>query len=229
MRMIRGFGAFLGMALFLAGCGGGAPTPTYTPSLVPTETDSVRPTLPPSWTPGAPPTLGPTLTPTERPPNTLRPGAATLPPTWTPFVPPTVTRAARPMTNATRPPPTLTPVASAIPRKAGEAPQTPRPNATYESICASFLKADPISVIVYTGQEATITWTAVEGAEAYHVWVSNPGLRFIFNQVVSGTTITLPTDLFRGPGLHGWEVYPIRNEQRLCGSLNGVFNVRLSL
>ncbi|MBE2193483.1 MAG: hypothetical protein IAE83_04840 [Anaerolinea sp.] len=221
------------VALLLTGCGGDS-APTATP--LPTDTPALPPTLPPTWTPGAAPLFTATSESSPEPTETRTPmpGVPTLPPTWTPFVIPTVTRSSSGVTQFTRVPPTFTPAARAtrVPiggRLPAEGPPTPIPSSTYEAVCDGLVTVNPTDTLIYTGMEAHLSWTPVEGADSYQVWLLNPGLKYSYAEVQVETSVTFVTDLFKGPGLYGWEIVPMRGGVRLCQSLTGVFNVRLRL
>jgi hypothetical protein len=80
----------------------------------------------------------------------------------------------------------------------------------------------PTTTTIFQKESAQISWTAVEGAEGYRVWILNAVNEYSFDQVVTETTITIPSDIFKWPGMYGWEVMPLLNKDRMCGSLTGV-------
>lgn len=225
----------LSALMLLAGCAQSMPAPTLAPTntALPTPTIDLRPTLPPSWTPGPPPTVNiQAVDITEPPPPQPIEGRATLPPTWTPR--PFVTVTPLPFVGSPPPtsiPPTLTPIGGRPVRHS-----TPRPDgpptlsgvATYDAACAVFGKTEPTDTLVIRGAKARISWTPVEGAEGYRVWLLNPSKRYSFDEIVTGTTATFPEEAFIGPGNYAWEVMPLRNGDRMCVSLTGVITVRFS-
>lgn len=225
-----------GLALVtLAGCGGqAAPTDTLTPS----PTTDTGPTLPPSWTPGTPSTLEApsqniaSSTPMAEPPTLS--GGPTLPPSWTPAAIPSVTQPplveSGPAT-ATRQVPTITPALVltsplVLPtRRSVGGPPTPAPSAVFNAACAVFGQATPTDTSIFAKEKAQISWAAVKGAEAYRVWVLNAANVYSFDKTVTETTITIPGEVFIGPGVYAWEVMPVLHSDRMCGSLTGVIVV----
>jgi hypothetical protein len=188
------------MGALLAACN--APEATPTPTLTPTFTNTPRPTF----------TLPPTWTPTAFVTNTPRP---TQPPI---NVRPTVTPAARRTENLN--------LLAATPIGA---PPTIALDATFDAVCASFTRSLPTSSLIADRQtDAQVSWTAVEGAEGYRVWLLSPSNRYVFIGDTTETTITFERSLFVGLGNYAWEVMPLRNSDRLCQSLTGVIVVRFS-
>ncbi|PJF31926.1 MAG: hypothetical protein CUN51_03015 [Candidatus Thermofonsia Clade 1 bacterium] len=188
------------MGALLAACN--APEATPTPTLTPTFTNTPRPTF----------TLPPTWTPTAFVTNTPRP---TQPPI---NVRPTVTPAARRTENLN--------LLAATPIGA---PPTIALDATFDAVCASFTRSLPTSSLIADRQtDAQVSWTAVEGAEGYRVWLLSPSNRYVFIGDTTETTITFERSLFVGLGNYAWEVMPLRNGDRLCQSLTGVIVVRFS-
>jgi hypothetical protein len=202
--------------------------PTATPTLTPTI--DRRPTLPPSWTPGPPPTRDPNAgEPTLPPPPQPVEGRATLPPSWTPR--PFITVTPIPFVGSPGPsrvPPTSTPAggqeSTATPR--ADIPPTLAGEAQYPTACATFGKTEPTDIVIVKGSPAQVSWTKVEGAAGYRVWLLNPSRRYSFDQVVDKETITIPEDAFIGPGPYAWEVMPLLDGDRMCVSLTGVITVR---
>lgn len=188
------------MSVFLAACSTSEPAPTAT--LTPTFTNTPRPTF----------TLPPTWTPTVFVTNTPRP---TQPPL---DVRPTVTPAARRTENLN--------LLAATPTGA---PPTVAPDATFDAACATFARRLPTSGLLADREtDAQVSWTAVEGAEGYRVWLLSPSNRYIFVGDTTETTITFKRALFIGLGNYAWEVMPLRNGDRFCQSLTGVIVVRFS-
>jgi hypothetical protein len=230
--------ALAAVAAILTACGEQpAEPPTATPE-PPTITPPSRPTLPPSWTPGPPPTRPPpgaeSAPPTATQPGPLpQEGRPTLPPSWTPGAFATVTRPADAGVAPTRPPPTITPVARAtLPigvlggiRGPG-GPPTIDPTARFDPACAALARRSGTSVSFEPNTAARIVWSGVEGADGYRVWVLNPSMRYAFDQVTDETSITIPAGVFVGTGLYAWEVMPMRDGDRMCQSLTGVFTLR---
>lgn len=153
-------------------------------------------------------------------------------PTWTPQ--PLVTLTPLPFVGtppafAFTPRPTTTPRPTRlIPTRTPDrsVPPTLQYDATYSSACISLVQAEPTDVIVFRGQPAQVSWAAVEGADGYRVWVFSPSKRFVFDQVVQATTVSIPANVFFGLGPYAWEVMPVKAGDRMCVSLTGIFNVQ---
>ncbi|MBO9309763.1 MAG: hypothetical protein J7551_08270 [Chloroflexi bacterium] len=180
---------------------------------------------------GAPePTPTPTLTPTPTPSNTPRP-TLTLPPTWTPTVFVTNTpRAALPTLNIR---PTITPAArrtenlGALVATPIGGPPTVAPDHIFDVACLAFARSAPTTGLIADREtNGQVSWTPVEGAEGYRVWLLSPAKRYVFVQDVTETTVTFKRELFTGLGNYAWEVMPLRNGDRFCQSLTGVIVVR---
>lgn len=238
LHKLHTIGLLAALALILGACAQPAPTPTVTP--VPVTPTSSRPTLPPTWTPGPPPTASPRSDQGEQPAGatpvevTGLPGRPTLPPTWTPGVaaatvtrPPLIERVTRLPTQ----PPTLTPALglTAFNINPTGGPPTVEPFATYSPACAMLARSTPLDAVIFTGSVAHVTWTPVEGATAYQVWLLNPSGRYSYNQTTTETTIVFPAEAFASIGPFAWEVMPVQDGRRMCASLTGVINVRLAL
>jgi len=213
----------------LAGCNNG-PKPTAT-SLA-TATARTGPTLPPTWTPGVAPTNTKAAPTGTRQPPTLLPGQPTMPPTWTPYVIPTVTPIPLIRSFQGTATSTITPVVRATASTPGAStgrvpPPTLQRDAVYDPACDKFGQTTPFDASIISGTPARISWTPVAGAEGYRVWILNPAQRFNFEKVTTETTITIPKEVFIGPGQYGFEVMPIKNNDRMCVSLTGVITVRL--
>jgi hypothetical protein len=172
----------------------------------------------------------PTPTPTLTPSNTPRP-TLTLPPTWTPTVFVTNTpRAALPTLNVR---PTITPAArrtegfGALAATPTGGPPTIAPERTFDAACLTFARRAPTTGLIADQEtDGQVSWTAVEGAEGYRVWLLSPANRYIFIQDVTETTVTFERKLFTGLGNYAWEVMPLRDGDRFCQSLTGVIVVR---
>lgn len=217
----------------LAGCATPA-APTTTP-VPPTATPPQRPTLPPSWTPGTPSlqdvtTATPTASHTPQSVNDSRP---TLPPSWTPQPFATVTRPPLVGPIATPIPPTITPVVeptsgfgALLGGRPEGGPPTPARGARYPEACTSFTMSEPTDAVLSPDADARLTWTPVEGAEGYHVWVMNPSFRYSFDEETTETTITVPESAFIGTGMYAWEIMPVLNGDRMCPSRTGIFTLR---
>jgi hypothetical protein len=105
-------------------------------------------------------------------------------------------------------------------------PPTPAPDAKYDTACATLARVAPTTSTIFQNEPAQISWTAVDGAEGYRVWVLNVVDDYSFDQVVTETTTTIPADIFKWPGMYGWEVMPLRDKDRMCGSLTDVILVK---
>lgn len=196
--MLRMTRVLLSLLLIVSLAACSAPEPTPTPTLTPSNTPRPTLTLPPTWTPTAFVT------------NTPRP---TLP---APNVRPTVTPAARRTENFG--------VLAATPIGG---PPTVALERTFEPVCNTFARRAPTSGLIADREsDAQVSWTPVEGAEGYRVWLLSPANRYIFTEDVSETTVTFERSLFTGLGNYAWEVMPLRNGDRFCQSLTGVIVVR---
>ncbi len=217
----------------LAACSAPEPTQTPTPSFTPSNTPFPTVTLPPTWTPGNLPTVGrgevqpPPDTPT--PESISAPGAATLPPTWTPEA--SITAPTQPPAPTLRP--TLTPAArrteslGVLSATLVGAPPTIAPDRTFSPACSTFTRSTPTTTLIADrATDAQVTWTPVEGAEGYYVWLRSPSNRYDFVGIVEETTVTFERALFGGLGNYAWEVMPLQNGERFCQSLTGVIVVR---
>lgn len=172
----------------------------------------------------------PTLTPT--PSNTPRP-TFTLPPTWTPTV--FVTNTPRPTLPMTPIRPTVTPVIrrtdnfGLLAVTPTGAPPTIAFGATFDAACRTFARRMPLTGSIADRQtDAQVSWTAVQGAEGYRVWLLSPSRRYVLIADTTETTIVFKRELFVGFGDYAWEVMPLRNGDRFCQSLTGIISVRFS-
>lgn len=149
----------------------------------------------------AEPTILPTLAITNTPNATDTPlptpvPRSTLPPTWTPVV-----EAATATVDASNTPvPTPTPNAQSVQVNA-----TVPPNA-----CDNFEPDLNRTLRVYKdGQDATVYWTPVEGAEYYYVALTDETATIVHEDYTSDTSYVFPADLFESGKLYGWEAYPL--------------------
>ncbi len=128
---------------------------------------------------------------------TERPGGATLPPTWTPGRKPTIT----PLVPPTRVPPTLGPAAT----------WTPQPEWCYE------LQITSEDAHIRRNTPVGISWTPIAGYGSYQLNVYNPSGMLALQEVVNGTSYTLPASIFTSTGGYGWEVWPLNDQgERIC-------------
>jgi hypothetical protein len=224
-----------------------SPTFTVTPGAAPTERPGGA-ALPPTWTPGEPPSQTPPgqaltvptdtppgFVPSETPPGfvasplpqgagasdsgsqaggsdggtggsdgagvspTERPGGGTLPPTWTPGRKPTIT----PRVPPTAVPPTLGPAAT----------WTPQPDWCY----ALQITSEDSHIRINTPVD--VSWTPIPGYDTYQLNVYNPSGALALQEVVTGTSYTLPGKIFINAGGYGWEVWPLNAQgERICFS-----------
>jgi hypothetical protein len=223
--------------MVLAGCANSPTAPAAT-AIPPTAAPLLRPTLPPSWTPGPQPSYDAsgvaTVVPsTPRSAQAVNDGRPTLPPSWTPQPFTTVTRPPLAEEIATRIPPTITPVVeptsgfgALLGGRPEGGPPTPARNASYPDACAPFAITAPTDAVLSPDSEAHLSWTPVDGAEGYHVWVMNPSFRYSFDQETTETTMVVPEDAFIGTGMYAWEIMPVREGDRMCPSRTGMFTLR---
>jgi hypothetical protein len=151
-----------------------------------------------------------------------------LPPTWTQpprVIPPTRT----PRPSNTPIPPTVTPAISPT-RSLRDGPPTPIINTTFSAECAGFApySTPPYKSIVKDTQ-VLIGWFTLPTAEYYEVWLRSPDERYVFREYVTVTdpqaVFAFTADLFKRPGAYEWEVLPMKDKDRMCGSINGQIEV----
>lgn len=154
----------------------------------------------------APTALAPTATTgeaaTQPPPPTALP-RPTLPPTWTP---------APEVTNTPPPTPDLANGGAVLPQ------ETPVIAPTLPEACNSFGPDPNRTVRTYkSGQDTTVYWVPVEGAEYYSVSLTDENDEIIFTDYTADTSYTFSADLIEDGKLYGWQVYPINPlGQQMC-------------
>lgn len=155
------------------------------PTLIPMEeapTATAEPVIQQTATPSQTPTITNTPIPLVR--NTLPPTftpspTMTLPPTETPFIP------------------TATPFIP--PERFGQPPS-----------CDGFEALFVESTVEFTiGEEPTVRWTSVPGAELYRINLIGLNGRIQLRQQTADTQYTFPGDQFREGQIFAWEVWPL--------------------
>lgn len=197
--------------LVLAAC---TPTPTAVPQ---------PPTAVPATATAVPQQIIVTITPDSPEINESQP------PTWT--QPPRVIPATRtPRPSITPRPPTVTPAISPT-RSLRDGPPTPVIATTFEPECVGFAPySTPPYKSIIKDTEVLIGWFTLPTAEYYEVWLKAPDDRYVLREYVTVTdpqaVFAFTADLFKQPGAYQWEVLPMKNKDRMCGSINGQIEVR---
>lgn len=160
--------------------------------------------LPSPTVPESTPTEALTATPTA----TIAP-RSTLPPEWT--VAPPTDEAGGDTENDPSAPPTLT----------AEPPvdlQSPIPASALDEACDSFGPDLDRSQRTYRpGENATVYWYPVEGAEFYSVTLTDESGEAVITGYTEETGYVFEADLFAEGGFYGWEAYPINSVgQQMC-------------
>jgi hypothetical protein len=123
-------------------------------------------------------------------------------------------------------PPTPSPAISPT-RQLDEGPLAVQPGEVYDDpSCKQFAIATNLYEYKSPGTPITVGWTSVP-ADYYDLWVRNPDLRYVYREnvpIVEGAatvSFTIPGNVFQGIGQFTWEVYPVRDEYRMCPTVSG--------